>query len=347
MKKWFACFLMAALLLALALPATAEVAVTVTLSGGDWGSLNRRTNSFAYNKDGSKYYTLVDSNGVELVSVSAGYVSMSPRSNSNLFEVEIQAPDGIHDEGFIDGRDGRVVVPAKYGDVIEISDRWTAGITLIECSAEDKDYTFSSWGSSGDEKFFRIDHTDFYFDGQFVGSLSRSDFKNGIARGYGAYLQLKNVEEKRVFYDRNLTPSPYDVDTNATEYDSNYENGKTTYIHCGSGQEAFVPGCTLNPDDLDMPYLFKDCRLYDIQGNEVFVAAKDYSGLYIKNSQKTCTSFFYNFIFKLITGNAKLDRCFRNGVLNGFSAELSGFHYFLPPLVLPCSFSYFATLYAL
>ena len=116
-------------------------------------SLNRYSGTFAYQAEGSSYYQIIDANGQVLMDEGSGYTSLISSSYFPCFKTEVQAKDGIHDEGLIDGF-GKVLVPAEYADVNIISDRWQAGIKLTPSSADDKDYTFSNW-STGEKSFFR------------------------------------------------------------------------------------------------------------------------------------------------------------------------------------------------
>ena len=115
---------------------------------------------------------------------------------------------------------------------------------------------------------------DFYFDGQLVGSLSRDAYSGGYPTAHGAYISFESTEGKRRFFDRELEPSPYSS-SYSFEFDTRYENGETVYYHQGSGQIAFQPECTLDPADLENPYLYKDGAVYNIRG-EKLLDALDY-----------------------------------------------------------------------
>ena len=278
MKKWCAMLLAAMLLLALAVPAMsapakAEGYTEHVLVGASYGDLNAETNTFAYSVSGSRYYQLVDANGAVLVPESAGYVTMTSRTGYKCYKVEVESTDGVHDEGIIDGYDGHVVVPAKYADIIMISDRWFGGVTLVPSSAEDKDYTFTNY-SSDEKQYFRIDHTDFYFDGTFVGSLTRNEFGGGYPSALGAYIKLKDIEGHEAFYDSHLVKATVEDDW-LTEFMEDYDDNGLYHIHMPSGQRAFEPGCTLSADDVSNPYLYQDQKIYDLQGNVVGSTDKD------------------------------------------------------------------------
>ena len=233
--------------------------------------MNKLTNTIAYRPDGTQGYRLVDAAGTILVSEDAGYIDMSPKSGSTFYSVEVPSEDGVHDEGLIDS-EGRVIVPAKYADVDVISDRWQVGVLLTPCEADDKDYTFTNF-STGEKHFFRVEAADFYFDGALAGTLPRADY--GSCTAYGAYICVTNIARERVFYDSHMNKSPRKAEYGG-EFDSEYRSGGTVYFHQGTGEQAFVAGCTLNPDDLDNPYQYDKGVVYDIQGREAFRTVQNY-----------------------------------------------------------------------
>ena len=239
-------------------------------------SLNRYSGTFAYQAEGSSYYQIIDANGQVLMDEGSGYTSLISSSYFPCFKTEVQAKDGIHDEGLIDGF-GKVLVPAEYADVNIISDRWQAGIKLTPSSADDKDYTFSNW-STGEKSFFRVDYADIYFDGQKVGTLNRSDYGGGNCTAYNAYLCVTNLAKEKVFYNSKLEKSPYNAQYSG-EFESVREKGITVYYHQGSGQKAFTNSCTLDPADLVVPYLYDRGVVYDIRGNELFKTKQVYDSV--------------------------------------------------------------------
>ena len=271
MKKTLA-MLLSVMLLLCALPALAEG------SGMDFTkcnlTLNATANTFAYKADGEKRYQVMDADGSFLTDVEAGYTSMYVQSATGYYKVQVNAEDGVHREGLLDGR-GNLIVPPVYADIKVISDRWQAGVKLVPCAADDKDYSYSVWGS--DEKlFFRVDTVDNYFDGQLIGSLPRTDFSDATARG--AYLAVRNQARETTFYNSKMEASSYKANGNR-EYDSVYADRTYTYYHQGSGQKAFVPECTLTADEVENPFMYdqKTRTMYDLQGNALFTMEKDYT----------------------------------------------------------------------
>ena len=273
MKK-LAALLVAAILLVSAVPfASAEGKCTI-LNTRD-ANLNRYSGAISYRPEDSRAYRLITPDGETLLSESEGYTTMSPTYDYPFFKVERPSADGVHDEGLIDST-GRVLVPAEYIDVSVVSDRWQTGIKAEPSNADDKDYTVTNY-SNNEKSFYRISTIDFYFDGVKVGTLNRSDY-DGYPSAYGAYICVTNRERVKVFYNSRMERSPREAEYSG-EFDSTYKNGKYTYYHQGSGQVAFVPECTLNPDDLQNPYLYDRGILYDVSGNVVFKPAQNYESI--------------------------------------------------------------------
>lgn len=239
-------------------------------------TMNNRSKSLAYRGEGEKFYQVMDMNGTILTDLNAGYTSMYPLIATGYFSVEVQAADGIHREGLLDSQ-GKVLVPPVYADVSVISSRWQAGVKLVPCNADEKDYTYTSWGS--DEKlFYRVDTVDIYFDGELAGTLTRADYSDATA--HGAYLAVHNQAREITFYNGKMEPSPYKAN-GTREYNSVYANGAYTYYHQGSGQQAFVPGCTLTAEEVETPYQYDIASrtLYDLQGNAVFTSEQEYNSV--------------------------------------------------------------------
>ena len=275
MKRIFAFLLLAALLLSLSPASFADVVDSRSFSAREV-NLNSVTNTIAIREEDSQYFKLINAQGDVLVPESAGYITMTPRSGTSFFKVEAASDDGIHDDGLIDS-DGSVIVPAEYADINLISARWQAGVRLVPCEADDKDYTFSNF-MTGEKVFLRIDSVDFFFDGQKVGTLSRSEYGGGSCQAYGAYVCVTNTARERIFYNAGMEKSSRPAEYSG-EFDSVYKDGKTSYFHQGSGQQAFVPECTLDPGDLENPYLYDRGKLYDLQGNLVFTPPQNYESV--------------------------------------------------------------------
>ena len=235
-------------------------------------TVSKLTDVLIVEEENSDYYKLMTPDGQNLT--SASFSTIRSASSYPFFRVSAgTSVDGVHDEGIVDLQ-GNVIVPAVYADIEIISDRWQAGIRLTPSSADDKDYTFTNY-TTDENSFYRIDTVDFFFDGQKVGTLDRSAYGGFYCTAHGAYVCVPDRTKKNVYYNSRMERSPLKVES-STEYVSEYKNGKTTYYHQGSGQIAFDPGCTLQPDEVDKAYNYDRGILYGLQGQQVFRPAQNY-----------------------------------------------------------------------
>ena len=226
-------------------------------------TVNKTTDVLSVYDEETRTYALMTAEG-EILTQEA-YYSMGAQEYG-LFKVEVASEDGVHDEGLIDST-GRVIIPPEYADIEIISDRWQSGVKLTPCSADDKDYTFSSMSLNNNTVlFFRIDTVDFFFDGQKVGTLSRSDYSS-YPTAYGAYICVMDRERNNYYYNSAMEKSP--VTDGYGEYSSYYQDDDYVYIHNGSGQQAFVPECTLTADEVNKSMLVNEDVVIDLQGNEI------------------------------------------------------------------------------
>ena len=239
-------------------------------------TLNKMTDTIACRPEDAQYYTLIDASGKTLADESAEYVEMRPRDA--FFLVEKKVPDGIHRKGLIDGQ-GNVLVPVEYADINVLSGRWQVGLKLTPSSAEDKDYTYTNY-DTGEKSFYQIDTADFYFDGEKAGTLSRYEYGSGTVTVRGAYIYVVDSAREGAFYDSHMVKSPYVPEySTSSEYDLVNVKGKAVYFHRGTGQQAFTETCTLNPADLENPYLYDHANLYDIQGKLLFQTLAAYDSI--------------------------------------------------------------------
>ena len=123
MKKLL-CVLLAAILLATAIPALAEISIgrSVSLEWYDL-SLNRYNGVIYGRQTRESGYTLV---GVDGQPVGESWDDMDTRDS--YFRV-LKNNGTINSYGMIDGN-GKLLVPCRYGDVIYVSDRWLLAMTL-------------------------------------------------------------------------------------------------------------------------------------------------------------------------------------------------------------------------
>ena len=245
MKKILSVFLILCLFCSFAIAETPSVS-TSTAKGL---TLNKEANTFVLRAGRSWTFQIVD-------------VNMNPLSGE-YDDVDVR--DGFYKVytdgkgyGLLDGN-GALLIPTEYGDVQVISDRWTAGIRLKESTSDNYDY--ETWFSES-KKFYLIDTVDIYYNGTLKGTLPRSDWH--YATPYGDYLCIQNRDKNYAFYNKDFQKSSMTPEYGA-EYEDDYRSGKI--IHMGSGQEAFVPGCTLTRDEVEQFVWIKDDQLLDLQGN--------------------------------------------------------------------------------
>ncbi len=263
-----------AILVCMALLASAASAETsmITREARDL-SLGRGNANLAYQPENSSYYSLMNPQGQVLTQTE--YTYMYPYSGTDLWKVKVSSPEGIHVEGLIDDQ-GNTVVPPQYADTTVHSDRWCSAVKLVPSSADDKDYTYTSF-STDQKSFFRIDTVDFFYRGALVGTLSRSDY-GGLVTAHGDYICVQNRAGERVFYDKNMQKSPVQT-SGSSEYDQVRIDGKYVKVHQGSGQHAFVEGCTLTEDEVKQAWLYDKGVLYGLQGQVLFKAAQNYDSI--------------------------------------------------------------------
>lgn len=304
-----------AMLLVLLLPLTA-MAVTVTqlpeeaftLMGGGL------VMGMDYEED---LYWLMNAAGE---AVSDRYVDISNSYEWPLAEVEIS--EELNAKGLINSATGEVVVPAKYGDVEILSDRWCVCAVLMP--TDDADAPYYDWSGN----HYAIATTDVYYCGTQVAALTADE--SGDYEAYGAYLSVMN-DHHVIWLDaagaRRVYERSYDAsDEFAEDYDAE------VITHNGSGQQAFTAGCTLTADDVSQPYHMTDAGLIDLQGN-VLIAAdalpgdaylRDFCGEYVSmNCYIREVSEFYYGVMRLdgtvvvpFTASAvPVDNLFAYGVL--------------------------------
>lgn len=221
--------------------------------------MNETTNTFAMCKTWGDHYYVVDADGNTL---SEGYASLSAMHNG----FEVVDDNGLNVRGFLDGQ-GQLVMPMQYGDIDWISDRWMAGVVLVEATEADYDYK----AILGDG-FYQIERVDVYYGGAMVGTLNRQEYYSATA--YGDYLLMTDRNGERAFYNKAMEKSAYDVQY-SQEYDMDYKTEVIT--HCGSNQPAFVPECTLTADEVKQSiWVDSDGVAKDLQGNVLFDLGRTY-----------------------------------------------------------------------
>ncbi len=226
---------------------------------------NKVSGQIGYQAERNGYYSLIRADGTVVVGTEKGYIDMSVLSGYPFFEVAVASQDGVHCHGIVDEQ-GKELVPPIYADVEVVSDRWLLGYLLTPSDADTKDYTFSNW-DTGEKAFYRVNQVDFFYNGQKVGSLAREEFARA-SNGFGAYICVRSMEGKTVFYNSKMEKSPYEAVLSAEYYDNSRRDELKIY-HQGSGQLAFVPGCTLTADEVENAFKYVKGQILDLQGNVV------------------------------------------------------------------------------
>lgn len=150
---------------------------------------------------------------------------------------------------------GQVVIEEQYADFDVLSDKWVAGF-LLELTDGDGYDKFTPKGKG------IIQRVDLFYQGNRVASLSREEY--GFLYAYGDYLFSAHNGNEGVFSSNgSFTKKPY-----AGEYIVDLKDN--SIWHAGSGQQAFVPGCTLEKEEVEK-YLLYDGQgnVLDLQGNVV------------------------------------------------------------------------------
>ena len=141
---------------------------------------------------------------------------------------------------------GQVVIEEQYADFDVLSDKWVAGFLLEPANG-------NAYDKSASKGKGIIQRVDLFYQGNRVASLSHEEY--GALFAYGDYLYSAYNGNEGVFSSNgSFTKKPY-----AGEYIVDLKDD--SIWHAGSGQQAFVPGCTLKNEEV------QDYLLYDMQGN--------------------------------------------------------------------------------
>lgn len=191
---------------------------------------------------------------------------------------------GVYAEAFgyleVMGEDGRIglvsprgelLLPAEYGDIDIISDRLIMGIRIREAGAGEA-YDYASFSS--DARYVAVS-ADVYYDGALILTLAQDEFYPGYSSSYeqyGRYFSVCSRDGTIVWYD--ITGRKTGATSRwAEEYDYEYDdNFDYVWYHVPTGVRAFVPGCTLSTEEVQVPFLYdyETGRVLDLTGNTVF-----------------------------------------------------------------------------
>lgn len=183
---------------------------------------------------------------------------------------------GQNSSGLLNGRTGEIIVPAEYTIIDVLSEKWVVGIRLKPGTVPESDnlVTWYSYGA-GD-----IVDVDVYYGAQKVATLTAEEW--GIFKVFGEYLMIGNNQNA---ISLNPRGEKITMDRNRFTYEFEEDYKTKVVIHNPTGQEAFVPGCTLTVDEVDRAYWMKNEGIVDLQGNVILAReAFPYEDLYLRDS---------------------------------------------------------------
>ena len=240
--------------------AIAERSVETTMPNAKDLSMNQEANTFVRRDPDTRMYQIVDA---DMNPLSEAYSRIDMREGQYIVYPE----DGT--KGLLNGQ-GQTIIPGGYDDIKILSDRWTAGILLKESTSENYDYSSSAFSDS--KKFYLIDTVDIFYRGEKKATLTRAEWDD--ANAFGDYLIVRNREKQCTAYNKDFTISEARPDSAYSEYYQDYRTGRI--IHLGSGQQAFVPECTLTKEEVNQcTWVNNSDQLLDLQGN-VLADLSDY-----------------------------------------------------------------------
>lgn len=193
---------------------------------------------------GSEAYAVFSADGEQ---ISTAYRQIEARQDIPYYIVTGDSPDGMNARGLVDGS-GREIVPAAYGFLNVVSDRWILACVLADWST--------------------VASTDVYFDGEKIGTLGAEDYAiSSYATAHGAYL---GIGGQQFFYlSSRFERVPCMMDYLVQEeFFYNWNDGGI--YHPGTGQRAFEASCTLTADEVERKVWYDDRGDFiDLQGQVV------------------------------------------------------------------------------
>lgn len=156
---------------------------------------------------------------------------------------------------------GKLILPLEYAKIEVISDKWIAGIHLVEAEEgeEKPDYRGIFNG-----KDYMVESVDIYYAGEKKGTLTRDEWDG--AKAYGDYLVVENRERTYDYYNKEFAKTTAGSKYN---YEYNDDSSTKTVTHPGSNQTAFAAGCVLTAEEVFQNVWLNrvDRQLLDLQGN--------------------------------------------------------------------------------
>lgn len=272
MKQWRMLRMVAALTAAVMLAVMPAALADTTVAGvqelGRNPDLNEATNTYIMRLE-DRSYALFSAAGEQL---TEGYAYMSAKSGGRYLTVVNE--DGVNTMGLLD-RDGKMLLPMQYGQIEVQSEKWIMGVVLETTDGEPYDYRALLGGD-----LYRIVTVDVYYEGTLLGTLEREDYANSNVRANGSYLTVRRVDGSGFYL--NAAFERTDGESVSTyEYENDYRGNMT---HNATGQKAFVSGCTLTADEVDLKMWYNDDGDFvNLQGELIShgpTEGKEYNSVY-------------------------------------------------------------------
>lgn len=245
-----------ALLLAVLLPVSAMAStVTQVISLPPDGTYDMLTGGVLTGTDYPETW-IVDDTGAPISDrypdVSAAELNLATFSVSEDFNAT----------GLMDTATGRHIVPPTYGTVEILSQDWYAGMVFSVTEGDDYDY-FDFRGNH-----FVCVQVDLFYGEQLVASLTAEEC--GYINAYGDYV-VSYTGDNVIWVNKSGEKFYPGSDRDFSyEFDDDFRTGIVT--HNPTGQQAFVPGCTLTPDEVSIPVMDADAGVIGLQGNVIIAA---------------------------------------------------------------------------
>ncbi len=270
MKKLLACLAALVLLTSFAL-ADVEVETVPT----DYSaSLCTATNNYiARLEDG---YHLFDADGNVL---SAAYSSIAARRYGLYVEVQDSSnTKDLNYRGLLDAQ-GKQILPMQYADFDIFEPDWVLAYVLGPSDSDVGEYK----DSKGNK--YIVTRTDVLYKGELIGTLTRDDYIKSYSVGVaGPYLYVKRDSKHMYWLDGDFNRLDVESKDYVTtkEFTEIYKKG---IFHNPTQQYAFVPGCTLTPDQVDQPVWLDTTngQILDLQGN-VLASGLVYDYVYFRGN---------------------------------------------------------------
>ena len=162
--------------------------------------------------------------------------------------------------------EGKEMVPPRYFDIKQVSDRWTIGI-LAEIVDKDVEHEYTNGA--------RITRADAYFQGTLVASLTRDEYDTASAFGDYLYVKARVTKGDMAGFAISPTGERREVRRTHTQFEGSYGD----IIHTATGEPAFVPSFSLAPDSI-VPSIWRisNNKFSDVYGN-TFVIDRELDGL--------------------------------------------------------------------